>query len=247
MPDHKVAIINVGSNTSHGSLRSPLFSDHAFEFVPIPDDQVEGLPTYADFKTQGNRAGSEFIPQSFLSRTMHDDPEFVSNTYGDHPETVLRAINLRKLNKGDSLFYLARLVEWDEQKGWGRGSFYLIGELVLDRVVKKSDLVADSQLVNTVKNNAHVKRWLARPDMGHDNFWVFVGSGESKRFVHAVPFGLDIAQKVMLSSQGTVIVRDEGKTENQVIGSYARACRLIEDSSRIELLREHISKHCCNP
>jgi len=246
MADHKVAVINVGSNTSHGSLRSPLFSDGTFEFVPIPDDQVEGLPTYADFKPQGNRAGSEFIPQSFLSRTMHDDPEFVSNTYGDHPETVPRAMNLKKLNKRDSLFYLARLVEWDEQKGWGRGSFYLVGELVLDRVVKKSDLETNSQLVEIAKNSVHVKRWLAKPDLGHDNFWVFVGSGESRRFTRAVPFGLEIAQKVMLSSRGTVIVRDEGETENQVIGSYARACRLIEDSARIELLREHISKHCCN-
>lgn len=244
MADRKAAIINVGSNTSHRSLRSPLFSDRTFEFVPIPDDQIDGMSTYADFKATGNRVGSEFIPQHFLRKPMHDDPEFVGNTYGDHPETILRARNLRKLNKGDSLFYLARLVEWGGKNSWGRGSFYLIGELVLDRIVKKSDLMSNPQIVNTVKNNAHVRRWLARPDLEHDNFWVFVGSGESKRFIHAVPYDLDIAQRVMLSSRGTVIAREEGKTENQIIGSCARACRLIEDSYRIGLLREHISNHC---
>jgi hypothetical protein len=33
----RVFIINVGVNASHGGLKSPIFEDGTFEFVPIPE------------------------------------------------------------------------------------------------------------------------------------------------------------------------------------------------------------------
>ena len=244
MDGRKIALVNVGSNTEHGSLRSPLFNDGTFEFVPIPDDKIEGLPTYASFKTSGGVAASEFIPRSFLNKTMHDDPEFLTHTFGDRPENAPRVANLKRLVNGDSILFLARLVEWKGRRSWGKGGFFLIGELVLDGIVKKADLAANSQLVNIVRNNAHVKRWLLRPDIEPDNFWIFIGARESRRFLRAVPFDMAMAQKVLLSSGGKQIETRLGRTENEIINFYTRAARIIQDPSRIEMLRGHISMHC---
>jgi hypothetical protein len=43
----KIFIINVGVNASHGRLRSPIFRDETFEFMPIPEDG-KGFHNYPD-------------------------------------------------------------------------------------------------------------------------------------------------------------------------------------------------------
>ncbi|VVB84211.1 Uncharacterised protein [uncultured archaeon] len=250
----KISIINVGANAASGTLRSPIFKDGTFEFVPVKTDNLDtptGFDTFSEFKNYNVRPIIEFIPKKFLSESMHNDPEFITHTYGDTPESEPkssklksspRAFNLRKLNKGDTLYYLARLVERNNVT-WGNPGFYLIGNLVLDKIIKKSDLEKNPTLITQVQNNAHVKRWLAKPEAEPWNFWVFVGSEQSKRFIHAVPFDKNIVQKVLLTRNGTPIIWDSDKTDLQTIGSYTRSCRIIDNPEQIKTLEEHVTKY----
>lgn len=240
----KIAIINVGANAASGTLRSPIFKDRTFEFVPVKtDNPVPGLETFSEFKSFNGKPMTEFIPMKFLSEFMHNDPEFVTHTYGDTPEDETRSINLKRLNRGDALYYLARLVQWDNGN-WGNAGFYLVGKLVLDKVIRKSDLIENPNLIQIVKKNAHVKRWLIKPEAEPKNFWVLVGSTQSKRFVHAVPFDKNIVQKVLLAGNGTPIKWDSDKTDLQTIGSYTRACRIISNPSHIKILENHVNAYC---
>lgn len=242
MVNRQVAMINVGANVSHGALRSPLFSDRTFEFVPIPEGYLDGLPRYSSFKSQCGLPAEDFIPRSHLEQAMHNDPEFETFTYGDSPEANSRAANLRKLSRGDSLLFLARLVEWNLDKGWGQGGFYLVGELVLDRVVKKSDLATDPKLAEQVNRNAHVMRWQLNPYLEPHNFWVFVGSDRSSRFVHAVPFDGELMIQVLRAADGSPIKKRKEVSDIRFVGSNTRACRMIGDMNRIRILEEHIAE-----
>ncbi len=242
MGDHRIVIINVGANMSHGALRSPLFEDQTFEFVPISDGYVDGLPRYSSFVSQCGRPAEDFVPTEYLNQAMHDDPEFKTFTYGDSPENNSRAANLKKLKGGDSLLFLARLVEWSEKKGWGQGGFYLVGELVLDRVVKKSDFSSNPGLVRSVENNAHVKRWLLNPYLEPHNSWIFVGSNHSVRYHHAVPFDGELMVQVLRKADGSPIVKKDSMSDLSFVGCNTRACRIIDAPSRMKLLREHIVK-----
>jgi len=343
----KIAIINVGANSKSGALESPLFKDRTFEFVPtktdIPNNPAE-FDTFAGFKSFNGRPILDFIPEKFLSESMHNDPEFVTHTYGDTPESVPnssmsyffcwdnipgneneilieflnlyfgiewvktakidkidgdrtiklssgrnllslklddekpkvdlkfydgrinpfynfiskmennklniysklksspKASNLKELTKGDTLYYLARLVEWDNGT-WGKPGFYLIGKLVLDRIIKKSDLEENPTLITTVQNNAHVKRWLIKPEAEPWNFWVLVGSDQSKRFVHAVPFDKNIIQKILLRRDGEQIKFKQGKPDLRTIGEDMRPCRKIDNPDCIKILEEHVKEY----
>lgn len=240
---HLAGIINVGANVSHGSLRSPLFSDRTFEFVPIPEGYVDGLPRYSSFRCMSNRAAGDFLPHSYLDQAMHNDPEFQTFTYGDSPEENSRASNLKKLAKGDSLFFLARLVELNEEGRWGQATLNLVGELVLDRVIRKTDLVAHPNLAGPVKGNAHVMRWTLNPYLEPHNFWVFVGSEKSSRFNHAVPFDGEMMTRVLRKADGSPIEKPRDKTDLWFVGTNTRACRIIEDAERIGVLQSHIEMH----
>jgi len=244
MTDRQVVIINVGANVSHGSLRSPLFRDHTFEFVPISEGYVDGLPRFSSYKSKCGRPPEDFIPKGYLNQAMHDDPEFETYTYGDSPENNPRAANLRRLVRGDSILFLARLVEWNEVDGWGLAGFYLVGELVLDRVVRRSELVADPELARPVSHNAHVIRWLLNRYLEPHNFWVFIGSRESRRFVHAVPFDGELMTRVLVAADGSTLKRHKEMTDLLFVGSNTRACRIIDDSNRVRILDEHIRRHC---
>ena len=242
MGDHRIAIINVGANMSHGALRSPLFEDRTFEFVPISEGYVDGLPRYSSFVSQGGRPVEDFVPPEYLNQVMHDDPEFRTFTYGDSPENNSRAANLKKLIEGDSLLFIARLVEWSEKNGWGEGGFYLVGELVVDRVVKKSDISSNPGLVRAIENNAHVKRWLLNPYLEPHNFWVFVGSSYSTRYLHAVPFDGNLMVQVLRKADGSPVVKKDGMSDLLFVGCNTRACRIIDDPLRMRRLREHIAE-----
>jgi len=95
----ELVIINVGANTSHSGLFSPLYEDGTFFFMPIPEmrtisqpekDLFPGcptLPTYAKFL--GNSKLAQCISKRYLTKTVHDDPEFETFTYGDNPDTII--------------------------------------------------------------------------------------------------------------------------------------------------------------
>ncbi len=171
---------------------------------------------------------------------MHNNPEFETFTYGHRPGLRSAAAHLRMLEKGDSVFFRTRLVDWDEDDAWGRGSLYLIGRFVLDRVLLKADLVANPKLTEIVKKNIHVMRWQLSPYLEPRNFRILVGSEESARFRHAVPFDERVLASVMQAS-------DKGGAEHLgcVTGhdfalSGDRTCPVICDSASISNLEKYV-------
>ena len=190
--------VNIASARSRG-LKSPVFPDGSFEFVPIKESSAyaaDGIPTYNDIPTVNERADSlaDYVPAKVASYAVHNDPEFVTFTYGDVMSS--RASNLKHVKPGDELLFLARL--WDYKGGrWsGTSDFYLIGRLTVERnVFFAEDNTGDDippGLKERIHNNAHYKRFAIA---GVQNqFRVIIGDRErSCRFLR----GLRVTPEVM--------------------------------------------------
>lgn len=267
----KIGIINVGVNASHGKLRSPIYDDGTFGFVPIPCcspkdcpdelgncsqciEEYSVFPRYNELVSPYGRHISEFIPSRYLKMRTHNDPEFISFTYGDFPTSYPRASNLTKLGPGDCLFFLARLVKWTNDFT-NEAGFYPIGFLKIERVFDENDLfniVSSRRFDETfekIKRNAHMLMSQRYPEfwledaLGWNSSWVFLGSRRSRRFRCAVPFNRKLADETMLDAEGRKWTWPTNKTELQRIGSYTRSCRIIEDRSRIDRLWEFVERY----
>ncbi len=258
----KIGIINVGVNASHGILRSPIFDDGSFEFVPIPTrcelsicldndgdcskcpPHYSMFPRYEDLISPDGRDFSVYLPKEFLKLRTHNDPEFVTFTYGDFPR-VPRASNLQKLRVGDQLFFLARLVRWGEDGFRDEAGFYLVGFLDIEHVYDEVELlqmVVDGDFggdFEKIRKNGHMLFAQEYPDVWLEETsgsWVFKGSDRSRRFEHAVPFNRALADEIMRDASGNKWKWPEDETELQRIGSYTRSCRTLDDQNRIDEL-----------
>jgi len=244
-----VFIINVGVNASHGQLRSPVFDDGTFEFIPIPEQgrrrscpECGTLPRYCDLKSFNGLDLSKFIPTNYYHHRVHNDPEFVSYTYGDYPTISPRAANLKKLVRGDFLFFLARLVKYRNEAFTKKAGFYIIGYFEVEDILKEATSRPKQSILKKFINNAHVHRALYDPKLWN-GFWVFKGSKRSHRFKHSIPFSKDFAEKILRNSAGNEIIWDKRRTELQVIGSHTRACRMIDDENRSRIFWKIIDKN----
>jgi len=242
-----VFIINVGVNASHGQLRSPVFDDGTFEFIPIPEQgrrrccpECGTLPRYCDLESFNGLNLSKFIPAKYYHCRVHNDPEFVSYTYGDYPTISPRATNLQKVEKGDSIFFLARLVKYRNEVFTKDAGFYLIGYFEVEDILKEVT-ARPKRSIGKFINNAHMRRALYDQKLWN-SFWVFKGSKHSCRFEYSIPFSKDFAEKILRDSSGHKIIWDEKRTELQVIGSHTRACRMINDKNRLRIFWEIIER-----
>lgn len=265
----KIGIINVGVNASHRTLRSPIYDDGTFDFVPIPTCPLSDCPTelgnckecivefsvyprYSELQSPNDRKFSDFIPKKYLNMRTHNDPEFNYFTYGDFPNTSPRASNLKDLEKGDRLLFLARLVMWRDGYFTNEKGFYLIGFLDIEYIYDEYEL---KELVHSrrfdehferIQNNGHMliakenPEYWSKDALGWNGSWVFLGSKHSQRFKYAVPFTRSLAEKIMLDASGNRWTWPENQTELQRIGSYTRSCRIIDKANRINNLWEHI-------
>jgi hypothetical protein len=134
----KVALLRVGIDSGSGGTQGPLFSDHSFEFIPIPDDSATDDRTYGNTMGRTGRPLVDFLPKRLQSRmmsqAMHVDPEFETFTYGD--PTPPKA-GLRRLEAGDLLVFYAGL------QGWECGvppALYLIGYFLVEFAGKAREL-----------------------------------------------------------------------------------------------------------
>ena len=235
----KIYIINVGVNASHRSLRSPIFSDGTFIFIPIPETrepECPFLPLYREI------VDLKYIPQKFYECRVHNDPEFISFTYGDFPETHPRSANLKYLSKGDYLFFLARLVSYDKGKFLDKSGFYLIGFFEIEKILRNITRKPSEKYLRLFGRNAHIKRGLWKPT-AYAGSWVFKGSKNSRLFKYAVPFTRELAEKIISDSKGANWEWPKNRTDLQVIGSYFRSCRRIEKRETIRLLWEWVRKY----
>jgi len=228
-----IFIINVGVNASHGLLRSPVFKNGAFEFIPIPEigrrvscPGCPTLPCYKNLKSHNGLNLLEFIPEAYHNVRVHDDPEFRTFTYGDYPTFSARAANLKKASIGDFVFFLARLVRF-KNKVFGECGFFLIGFFEIGGILKEVRAEPEASVLEAFKNNAHVQRAIFDPKFW-DGFWVFKGSTRSVRFEHAIPFDREFCEAVLTDAEGKELTWPRHRSELQVIGSYTRSCRIIE-------------------
>ena len=245
-----IFLINVGVNASHGGLKSPLFEDGSFEFIPIPEAKkgihsypdCPLLPRYIDLKSPNQRDLLNFIPKKYWMLRVHNDPEFDTFTYGDYPTLSPRAANLKRANIGDFLFFFARLELWKDGKFTGKAGFYLIGFFEIERILKNVTKRPTHSQLEVFGNNAHIKRGLSDPKYW-DGFWVFKGSKKSKLFKRAVPITREFINTVLTNSNKGNLIFPPNRTELQVIGSYTRAARVIENGKE-PLFWEFINKAC---
>ena len=168
----RLYVVNVGVNTADAArrgLRSPVFPDGTFEFVPIKEEsrfsQAEGIRSYSDLPSWTGRARSlaGFLPERVRLYRAHADPEFETFTYGDI--LSVRAANLAGVEPGDQLWFLARLWDHDGTRWTGASGFYFIGLL---EVEQNRFFAAGTRLEGIppavrerIGNNAHYHRLLA--------------------------------------------------------------------------------------
>jgi len=242
----RIFIINVGVNASHGNLRSPVYRDGKFEFVPIPEPikSKRGcpnclfLPRYRDlFKEK-----LQYVPPKCYDLRVHNDPEFETFTYGDYPTIIPRASNLRRIEKDDYLFFLARMVKWENGKFSNKAGFYVIGFFEIEKVIKEITSEPSATLLKEIRENAHMKRAMWNPEW-YDRFWIFKGSKRSERFEHVVPFTRGFVDRVLLDRECNKLMWGRKRSELQVIGSHTRACRIIQDKERVKEFFSKIRRH----
>ena len=241
----RILLANVGANSSHGQLFSPLFENGAFEFLPIPEDnptldKSNGVFHYHDLRSHYDPGHSllSYVPQHLWNKACHNDPDFRTFTYGDNG-TDGRSSALTQLRKDDALLFLARLERYIGGERTRQSGFYLIGGLVVDNACF---VTPNSKEWERFSNNAHVIR-------GDAQFFGIVGSSQSRRFEHAVPITREVCDNVFRDKDGYKWTWGKGKSDLARIGSYTRACRCMLDTTdpeqahRASTLRNWIEKH----
>ena len=238
MQERKIAFVNVGANSIHGNLRSPIFKDSTFEFVPIPDPILEMASRdigirYENLKAFNGTAFDEFIPSKHLTEFAHADPDFLHFTYGDYPDQSPRASNLKKLVRGDYLIFLSRLVPWIDEHFSGRGGFYLIGLFEIGKIFKNIINQPEEEILEQIETNAHIIRGKCDPLL-YDGFWIFKGTMKSRRFKKAIP--LDKTKVKMfgfLDRYGRNWNWRKFSSDVAAIGSYLRSVKIIANPAQV--------------
>ena len=239
----RIYLVNVGANASHSRLFSPLFEDHRFEFLPIPEGGNLGKSRrairYRDLRSHNNPDDDlrQYVPEDMWDAACHNDPDLKAFTYGDNPGRG-RSGALRNLRKGDVLLFLARLEQYRDGKRTRQAGFYLVGGL---RVDYAGCVTPNSKESKRFADNAHARR-------GDPEFLGIAGSDRSRRFGLAVPITREICDRVFRDKDGNPWSWD-GKTELSRIGSYTRSIRCMldtadpEQAQRAAELREWIAEH----
>lgn len=232
IPKGKIFIINVGANTA-SPLQSPAFSDGTFEFTPIPEyTQIDSghILSLKDLR-QFNAPEKPFIdlfPEGMIDpiKNVHNDPEFLTFTYGDNIE---QKRNLQKLQTGDFLFFLARLVPYSggifQHK---RAYFALIG--FLEIAERLDDPTSPLFTSPAFIRSAHVIRYLTDP-ASLSGFAIYKGSTNSRRFKYAVRFDREFVEYVPLLKADGSLWDWSRTTELGIIGSNTRTARMFIDPS----------------
>lgn len=153
----KAMLLRIGIDSTAGGALGPIFGDGSFEYIPIPEGwESEERKTYRDIIGRKGKPLSEFLPSAIADCVAHNDPEFLTCTYGD-PTSPKRS-RLLKLEKNDLLVFYAGLDPY-KNVSYERG-LYIIGYFLVDSVIdfNKSNDVEIENYYSIYKNNAHLKR-----------------------------------------------------------------------------------------
>lgn len=245
----RLFVANVGVNTADArsrGLRSPVFDDGRFEFVPMKEASRFAksvfVRRYRDLRcwTRPGEALTTFLPKHVHDFAAHDDPDFVGLTYGDIASS--RASALAELAPGDQLWFLARLWNYDNRGYASRSGFHFVG--VLD-VTHNLELPAGLERVDAAvrrrgERNAH---WLRRRSGDSDPSRLLVGDAKtSARFVRAIEISPDVAGLLFggerhvdgtYRGNGAVLRNKCGTARSfETFGSITRTVQWFLDSKR---------------
>ena len=108
----RIYMANVGANSNHKGLFSPLFEDGTFEFVPIWEedmalDESPHAVHYQDLRSHYHPDQDllPYVPKGLWGAACHNDPEFKTFTYGDVGSNP-RSSRLTGMRTGDTLLFL---------------------------------------------------------------------------------------------------------------------------------------------
>ena len=205
----KLYVANVGVNTSSArqrGLKSPVFPDDTFEFVPIKEAArfaIDGMTTYTDITAVNGHGESlaAYLPKKTAGYAAHNDPEFVTFTYGDVMSP--RASNLQYIKPGDELWFLARLWDFKDARWSGASDFYFIGKLFVEQNILIPENTSTDNIHPTLQerihNNAHYRRLVSAETK--DPFRIIIGDCKrSARFCHALRVTPDVAALLYAAS-----------------------------------------------
>ena len=232
-PNARIFMVNVGVNASHGALRSPIFPNGTFEFLPIPEERRLWSPTLPAYPKLGayndpDKTLADYAPVSRWNDRLHDDPEFRTFTYGDDPQRTGRGAGLKPCGPGDYIFFLARLVGHDGKDRFvGPPGFYLIAFFRVVDVLRDVVTYPTGRDFTVFGANAHIRR-AAYHARALDKFWVWKGDPEaSLRLPIAVPLDRELAESTLRDARGRPWTWNASRSELQTIGSYTRSGRLV--------------------
>ena len=155
----KAILLRVGIDKGCGGALSPIFKNGTFEYIPIPESDLETRETRTYQNTAGrtNRLLSDFLPSKICQNKMHFDPEFETFTYGDPSKSKGKI--LLKLEKNDLLVFYAGLTPYQNDKY--PTALYIIGYFIVKKVVSFNELSEEetSTFCNLYSNNSHIKRY----------------------------------------------------------------------------------------
>jgi len=251
LDEREFVIINVGANTRHRGLVSPLWENGVFCFMPIPEEGMlpdpskdlfpgcPNLPSFADFvKPQI----AFCVHEKYLTKTVHEDPEFETFTYGDNPDGRARgkAANLKKhLSNGDLLFFFAGLTAVRGHELIGDYRFYFVAFFEISSILPKVTAMPTQDQLTLFGRNAHIRRGQADPGF-FNGFWVWKGSDNSQLFRKAILFDRELGAKILVSRSGAPYSWPTEKTDVQLLGSRARASRQVTSRQGKRVILEHV-------
>ncbi len=171
----KALLLRVGIDKGCGGALAPIFDDGSFEFVPIPESYpTPGAATYNDRIGRKGKRLSTYVPLSRKNTPMHEDPEFLTCTYGD---PTPKRVFLKKLLERDLLVFYAGLQPFATDKY--KEALYIIGYFTVKKVTDFNELLEaehEAELAESLqryRHNAHVKRRQTFQDLvvvaGDDN------------------------------------------------------------------------------
>lgn len=173
----------------YGGFVSPIFPDKSYVFLPIPnvrdwgyqlDQTCKGLKTYSEIKTNSGTPLTDYLPKDeikVMKKTIkepsnikvHNDPEFVTNTYGEKKEKKVIYNKVKDFKEGDYILFYATffLCPYDlkykdytlkelQKIQQGKKQFYICAFLKLKYPpIHKNNY---REYEHEIKNNAHYLR-----------------------------------------------------------------------------------------
>ena len=199
----KLYIVNVGVNTKHASecgIKSPVFPDRTFEFIPIlekKEDSKYSVAKYSTIKCCNNPKWtlSHYIEnKKYSNYAVHNDPEFGTCTYGDI--YTPRASNLESVKPNDIILFLARLYMFKEGVFTDNGDLYFIGCFTIEKNKLFDNWRIDmySEECKEWQNNAHFIKF---KNGKMETFRILKGvSNKSCRFKRALRADINVQELI---------------------------------------------------